>query len=87
MIVDLDDFKLVNDRYGHAVGDEVLVMLAERLRDSVRSADTVARLGGEEFALLLPETGLAGALAVAERARSAFAAEQQAPQEWGAGSR
>ena len=74
VIVDLDDFKLVNDRYGHAVGDEVLVMLAERLRDSVRSADTVARLGGEEFALLLPETGLTGALAVAERARRAFAA-------------
>ena len=77
VIVDLDDFKLVNDRYGHAVGDEVLVMLAERLRDSVRSADTVARLGGEEFALLLPETGLTGALAVAERARSAFAASSR----------
>ncbi len=74
VIVDLDNFKLVNDRHGHGVGDEVLVMLAERLRDSVRSADTVARLGGEEFALLFPETGLAGALAVAERARSAFAA-------------
>jgi diguanylate cyclase (GGDEF)-like protein len=74
VIVDLDDFKLVNDRHGHSVGDEALVMLAERLRDSVRSADTVARLGGEEFALLLPETSLPGALAVAERARSAFAA-------------
>jgi diguanylate cyclase (GGDEF)-like protein len=74
VIVDLDDFKAVNDRHGHGVGDDVLVMLAERLRDSVRSADTVARLGGEEFALLLPETGLAGALAVAERARSSFAA-------------
>ena len=48
--------------------------LADRLRESVRSADTVARLGGEEFALLLPETDLAGALAVAERARAAFAA-------------
>jgi diguanylate cyclase (GGDEF)-like protein len=74
VIVDLDDFKLVNDRHGHGVGDEVLVLLADRLRDSVRSADTVARLGGEEFALLLPETSLSGALAVAERARSAFAA-------------
>ena len=74
VIVDLDDFKQVNDRHGHAVGDEVLVTLADRLRDSVRSADTVARLGGEEFALLLPETDLAGALAVAERARTGFAA-------------
>jgi diguanylate cyclase (GGDEF)-like protein len=74
--VDLDDFKLVNDRHGHGVGDDVLVMLAERLRDSVRSADMVARLGGEEFALLLPETGLTGALAVAERARAAFAASR-----------
>ena len=72
MIVDLDDFKQVNDRHGHAVGDEVLVTLADRLRDSVRSADTVARLGGEEFALLLPETDLSGALAVAQRARTAF---------------
>ena len=76
VVVDLDDFKLVNDRHGHGVGDEALVMLAERLQESVRSADTVARLGGEEFALLLPETPLSGALAVAERARIAF--EQEA---------
>jgi diguanylate cyclase (GGDEF)-like protein len=73
VIVDLDDFKQVNDHHGHGVGDEVLVTLADRLRESVRSADTVARLGGEEFALLLPETDLAGAIAVAERARTAFA--------------
>ena len=72
VIADLDDFKLVNDRHGHAVGDDVLVTLAERLQDAVRSADMVARLGGEEFALLLPETDLPGALAVAERAREAF---------------
>ena len=78
VIVDLDDFKQVNDRYGHAVGDDVLVTLADRLQDSVRSADTVARLGGEEFALLLPETDLAGALAVAERARSTFYGERRA---------
>jgi diguanylate cyclase (GGDEF)-like protein len=72
VIADLDDFKLVNDRHGHGVGDDVLVTLAERLREAVRSADTVARLGGEEFALLLPETDIPGALAVAERARSSF---------------
>jgi two-component system cell cycle response regulator len=74
VIVDLDDFKRVNDRHGHDVGDDVLVTLADRLRESVRSADTVARLGGEEFALLLPETDLPGALVVAERARSALEA-------------
>ena len=74
VLVDLDDFKQVNDRHGHDVGDDVLVSLAERLRDAVRSADTVARMGGEEFALLLPETELAGALTVAERARASFEA-------------
>jgi diguanylate cyclase (GGDEF)-like protein len=74
VLVDLDDFKQVNDRYGHGVGDDVLVGLAERLRDEVRSADVVARMGGEEFAMLLPETDLAGALTVAERARASFEA-------------
>jgi diguanylate cyclase (GGDEF)-like protein len=74
VIADLDDFKAVNDRHGHDAGDAVLVRLADGLRAAVRSADTVARLGGEEFALLLPETTLDGALAVAERARVAFEA-------------
>jgi diguanylate cyclase (GGDEF)-like protein len=74
VVVDLDDFKQVNDRHGHGVGDDILVALAERLRGAVRSADTVARMGGEEFALLLPETTLAGAVTVAERARSSFEA-------------
>ena len=72
VLVDLDDFKQVNDRHGHGVGDDVLVALAERLRNEVRSADTVARMGGEEFVLLLPETDLAGALTVAERARASL---------------
>ena len=87
VIVDLDDFKLVNDRHGHGVGDEVLVMLAERLRDSVRSADTVARLGGEEFALLLPETPpvrrASRRRACAERVRR----ERHATQGWRGSSR
>ena len=75
VIADLDDFKNVNDKYGHDVGDTVLVTLAEALHAALRSADTVARLGGEEFALLLPETSLSGAIAVAERARAAFEAK------------
>lgn len=53
-ILDLDDFKAINDTHGHLMGDRVLVALASRLRDTLRNTDTVARLGGDEFALLLP---------------------------------
>jgi diguanylate cyclase (GGDEF)-like protein len=67
LMVDLDHFKQVNDRYGHLLGDEVLRGTAEVLRGCVRDSDLVTRFGGEEFALILPRTPLAGALAVAER--------------------
>ena len=69
VLADLDDFKRVNDAYGHEAGDAVLIAFASRLRDSVRASDLVARLGGEEFALVLPEIDLDGAMAMAERVR------------------
>lgn len=68
-MVDIDDFKDVNDTYGHQVGDEVLRMVAQQMRDAVRKSDTVARYGGEEFVIILPHTSERGAVAVAEKVR------------------
>ena len=73
LFLDLDDFKSVNDRMGHAVGDEVLINVARRLEDCVRGGDIVARLGGDEFAVLLERVGDARDTAlVAERVREAL---------------
>ncbi|MGC9369236.1 MAG: diguanylate cyclase [Paracoccaceae bacterium] len=70
MLIDLDRFKTINDRHGHAAGDAVLAALAERLTGNLRAVDLVARIGGEEFLVVLPETGLAEATATAERLRA-----------------
>jgi diguanylate cyclase (GGDEF)-like protein len=67
--IDLDDFKMVNDRLGHPAGDALLVSLASILQDSVRTFDCVARLGGDEFIVLMPETEQKGARIVVERIR------------------
>jgi diguanylate cyclase (GGDEF)-like protein len=71
--VDLDDFKPVNDTLGHEAGDRVLCVTADRLRASLRPADTPARLGGDEFAVLLTDIEPAGVRVVAERILRAFA--------------
>ncbi|MDQ3669449.1 MAG: diguanylate cyclase [Actinomycetota bacterium] len=73
ILADLDDFKQVNDRYGHLAGDDVIRAFADVLQDNVRGIDTAARYGGEEFAVLLPETTAEGAERVAERIRGAMA--------------
>ena len=75
LLVDIDHFKQVNDTYGHAAGDDVLRELSARATNAVRSVDLVARLGGEEFVVVMPETGPAIAAAVAERLRLAVANE------------
>jgi two-component system cell cycle response regulator len=67
MVVDIDRFKLVNDRWGHAAGDAVLVEVASRLAQNLRATDLLARIGGEEFLIALPHTQLAEAQVVAER--------------------
>lgn len=69
LLIDLDNFKLINDTYGHGTGDQVLVAIAKMLRLSFRKSDVVSRYGGEEFAVLLPETSPDSARQVAERFR------------------
>jgi diguanylate cyclase (GGDEF)-like protein len=72
VLADLDDFKRVNDVYGHQVGDEVLRRFADAMQESVREFDLAVRYGGEEFAVLLPETDLEGGLRLAERLAEAL---------------
>jgi diguanylate cyclase (GGDEF)-like protein len=73
MIIDLDFFKDVNDTYGHVVGDKVLKLIADMISKEVRPVDQVARYGGDEFILVLPETPMSSAVTLAERIRSVIA--------------
>ncbi len=69
-ILDIDNFKKVNDEFGHPVGDEVLKSLSHLIKENIRSTDVFARIGGEEFGFILPETNIEGALRVCEKLRS-----------------
>jgi diguanylate cyclase (GGDEF)-like protein len=73
LMLDLDDFKRINDTYGHIVGDRVLGDVGQLLKSTVREVDVVARYGGEEFTIILPETDASGAFIVAEKIREAIA--------------
>jgi diguanylate cyclase (GGDEF)-like protein len=74
LLIDLDNFKVINDTYGHGAGDEALVSVAEMLRINLRKTDVPARYGGDEFALLLPEASLESAQRIGERFRECVAA-------------
>lgn len=74
LMIDIDKFKAINDRFGHAYGDKAIVAVASVCQDTMRSIDIIGRIGGEEFAVLLPETELEGARILAERLRAAVAA-------------
>ena len=73
LMVDLDGFKSINDRYGHLAGDRYLHSIAETIRNELRAADICCRYGGDEFCFLLPETNLDAARSIAERVRAAVA--------------
>jgi diguanylate cyclase (GGDEF)-like protein len=72
LILDIDNFKQINDTYGHETGDEVITRIAKTLREGTRGIDLAARIGGEEFGVILTETALEKALEVAERLRAAI---------------
>jgi diguanylate cyclase (GGDEF)-like protein len=74
LLIDLDNFKSVNDRFGHMTGDKVLQTFARTARANLRATDLIGRLGGEEFIVILADAGADNAFLVADRLRNAFAA-------------
>lgn len=82
ILLDIDQFKVVNDTYGHATGDLVLRVMTQRIQETIREIDILARYGGEEFVVLLPETTCTAALSAAERLRN-LAGHQPIPTEHG----
>ncbi|MEQ1790285.1 MAG: GGDEF domain-containing protein [Rickettsiales bacterium] len=72
-MIDVDNFKMFNDKFGHLLGDEVLKIVARTLTDTLKGRDVVARFGGEEFVVFLPETPIEGAMRVAEMIRAGIA--------------
>jgi diguanylate cyclase len=76
LMIDVDHFKIFNDKFGHLLGDEVLKIVARVLTDTLKGRDVVARFGGEEFVVFLPDTPIEGAMRVAEMIRSAIARKE-----------
>jgi diguanylate cyclase (GGDEF)-like protein len=72
--LDIDDFKSVNDRWGHSTGDQLLALVADTIRSNIRATDSIARLGGDEFVLLLPETGYDAASVVIQKVHQSLQA-------------
>lgn len=69
VMLDIDDFKMINDKYGHIQGDKVLIDISKSIRNALREVDLICRYGGEEFIIVMPETGRDGAIKAAERIR------------------
>ena len=76
LMIDADDFKAINDRYGHSTGDQILAFLAAAVQKMIRNSDVLGRLGGEEFGIILPETDLHDAALLAERIRAQIEAQR-----------
>ncbi len=75
LMIDIDNFKKINDTYGHQVGDDVIISLAKKLEKYTRASDIICRFGGEEFVILLPETSIDGATIISEKIREVISDE------------